>query len=204
MLFGILKAGFFEEKEVFELPSQNKLIVIDAGHGGWDPGKVSADGIQEKSINLDIAERLKEYLEQSGCEVILTRDSDDALSESKRDDLKLRRQAGEKGDLFISIHQNSYPDPKVKGAQTFYLKDNDEGKKLAELIQARLKELDGENTRTAKENNIYYLLKNPNPSVIAECGFLSNEEDKRNLINEQYRSKIAWQIYLAVNDYFSV
>ena len=178
----------------------------DAGHGDWDPGKVAKDGTLEKDINLKIARYLQSYLEQSGGFVLTTRIDDTALSNKKREDLKERKNIAnnENVDLLISIHQNSFPKESVKGAQVFYYVGSKESKKLAECVQDRLKEIDITNNRVAKENKDYYLLKQTTmPSIIVECGFLSNLQENENLKNDEYQKKIAWAIYLGVLDYFN-
>lgn len=191
-------------KEVFSL--EKKVIIIDPGHGGSDPGKVVSQGEKEKAINLKIASFLKEYLEQSGALVYMTRQDDTALSDIKREDLKKRRSMTEArgADAFISIHQNFYPSEKVKGAQVFYPKASEEGKKLADFIQGRIKEIaDSSNKRITKENDSYFVLKNvKKPSVIVECGFLSNPKENRLLNSEEYQKKMAWAIFAGIIDYF--
>ena len=182
-----------------KIQEEKPLIVIDAGHGGEDPGKVAKDGTKEKDINLDIANELKILLEEQGIEVKMTRDSDRMLADEnaqnkKREDMKARVEIINKNvpDITVSIHQNSYGDAKAKGAQVFYYKDSVEGKAAAELIQKELLEMDEENHRQIKENNDYYLLKNTDvPVIIVECGFLSNPEEAELLITEDYKKKLA-------------
>ncbi len=189
------------------MPIDSKNIVIDPGHGGYDPGKVASDGTEEKDINLGVARLLAGYMRQGGANVILTRNSDAALSEAKREDLKLRTEfaADKNTDLFISIHQNSFPQESVHGAQVFYKKDSECGKALAICIQKRLKEVaDIGNTRMPKAEGSYFVLKNSKvPSVIVECGFLSNNEENVRLKTEQYQKHLAWAIYMGVLDYYS-
>lgn len=187
-------------EDVFSL--ERKIILIDPGHGGTDPGKVVSEGDKEKDINLSISLYLAEYLEQGGAGVYMTRTEDEALSDSKRTDLRQRRQLAERSevDAYVSIHQNFYPQEEVKGAQVFYPKSCDEGKTLAECIQSRLIEIE----RVVKENSTYYMLKNAEkPSVIVECGFLSNPEENRLLNSEEYQKKIAWAVYIGIADYFA-
>ena len=204
---GMMKTYFTETVETFSMPIASKNIVIDAGHGDWDPGKVAKDGTLEKDINLQISKYLQGYLEQSGGFVLTTRTDDTALSNKKREDLKERKNIAndEEVDLLVSIHQNSFPKENVKGAQMFYYEGSEESKKLAECVQNRLKEIDSTNNRVAKENKDYYLLKQTTmPAIIVECGFLSNTEENNNLKNEEYQKKIAWAIYLGILDYYSM
>lgn len=203
---GTARVYFYENTAVAALPVHNRMIVIDAGHGGFDPGKVASDGVEEKEINLAIAKQLSGYLTQGGAQVVETRISDEALSQSKRDDLNKRVKIANAGnvDLFVSIHQNSFPKGSAKGAQVFYYKGSENGKRLALSIQNRLREVvDVQNTRVPKENTNYYVLKEAKiPSVIVECGFLSNLDEHDKLLSEEYRQKIAWAIYMGILDYY--
>lgn len=183
-----------------------KVIVIDAGHGGKDPGKIGIDGQIEKEINLQIAEILKVFLEMDGFEVIMTRTDDNGLydedaSNKKVQDMKRRIQMIEEADplLVVSIHQNSYPESYVKGGQVFYYGTSTDSKSLAETIQKQLKELDPENHREAKANTSYYLLKKTSkPIVIVECGFLSNPDEAQKLSDEHYQEKLAFKIFMGI------
>ncbi|MCD8090149.1 MAG: N-acetylmuramoyl-L-alanine amidase, partial [Clostridiales bacterium] len=147
------------------------------------------------------------YLEQGGAGVFMPRTEDEALSDSKKADLRERRRMadGDDIDAYVSIHQNFYPSEDVRGAQVFYPKSSEEGRALAESIQSRITEIaDESNKRAVKENNTYYMLKNAEkPSVIVECGFLSNPEENRLLNSEEYQKKIAWAVYIGIADYFS-
>lgn len=196
-----------EIKPTFSMPLSNKIILIDAGHGGWDPGKVAGNNIFEKDINLSIAKKLQEYLEQSGAFVFMTRVEDKALSDKKMQDMRNRKEISNStsADMMISIHQNSFSQKNIKGAQVFYYKESDSGKKLAELIQNEIKEnVDANNNRVAKTNSDYYVLRKIKiPSVIVECGFLSNTNELEKLTSSDYQNKIAWAIYLGILDYYS-
>lgn len=190
--------------------AEGTVVVIDAGHGGFDPGKVGVNGALEKDINLTIAYMLKELLEQNGMQVVLTRTDDDGLyeesdSNKKVSDLKRRsakiKESGAK--IVVSIHQNSYTSESISGAQVFYYKGAEESRQIAELIQAELRRVaDPDNKREAKSNDSYYLLKNAEcPMVIVECGFLSNNREADMLISEEYQKKLAWAIHLGVLQY---
>ena len=188
------------------LPVNAKVVILDAGHGGWDPGKTGTQGDNEKNINLQIAQKLKQYLEQGGAVVYMTRNSDEALGQKKGEDMKERKRIANEseGDIFVSIHQNAFPKGSAKGAQVFYHKQSQEGKKLAEEIQKSLKKyVDDENTREIKENTNYYILKKTElPSALVECGFLSNLEEEKKLNTEEYQQKVAWAIYVGIMNYF--
>lgn len=187
-------------------------IVIDAGHGGADPGKVGINNVEEKVLNLQIALRVQRLLESEGITVILTRTDDNGLyqegaSNKKVEDMRKRCEIiTEAMPIFtISIHQNSYPEEYVKGAQTFYYGKSVEGKELAEMIQTSMVErLDKENHREAKANESYYLLKRtPTPTVIVECGFLSNAQEAVLLTEEEYQEQVAWAIHMGIMQYLS-
>lgn len=205
ILYGITFSFFNKSTEAFSTPVMQKNIVIDAGHGGWDPGKVRIDGTEEKKINLDISLKLQKYLEQGGANVFTTRIDDTALSKKKIEDLKQRKiiANGDDIDVFVSIHQNSFPKNSAHGAQVFYYKNSENGKALAECIQKQIKEfVDNTNDRVPKANGEYYILKNTkSASVIVECGFLSNDEENAKLNSEEYQQKIAWAIYMGILDF---
>lgn len=196
------------------LPVTNKVIVLDPGHGGPDPGAVGSSQISEKDINLDIVLNLQAYLEQSGCTIQLTRAVDESIHDSdmksirnkKRSDLKNRKAIvnSSQADAYISIHLNSFPQSQYKGVQSFYPKDSEKSKILAENIQRELKAtLQIVDNREALPINEVYLMKDTKiPSVIVECGFLSNPEEERNLADKNYRKKIAWGIYLGIMKFF--
>lgn len=190
---------------------KTKVIVIDPGHGGNDPGKVGINDSLEKEINLAISLKLKEFLEKEGYEVVLTREDDNGLyeesdSNKKVTDMKKRCRIIEESqaDIVVSIHQNSFSQESVHGAQVFYYKYSDSGRVLAENIQAALKEqVDKENERSIKENSSYYMLVHtPCPTVIVECGFLSNNAEAELLVSEDYQAKLAKAVCEGVKTYF--
>lgn len=185
-------------------------IVIDAGHGGNDPGKIGVNNAKEKDINLEIAEELMKLLKKKKVHVIMTRDKDMGLysenSNSKKvEDMRNRCAIIDAANpvCTISIHQNSYQEENVKGAQVFYYEHSKEGKEIAECLQKQLIEkLDKENHRKAKANESYYLLrKTKSPTIIVECGFLSNWEEAQLLVTEKYQKKVAKAICSGVMEY---
>ena len=187
-----------------------RTVVIDAGHGGRDPGKVGVDGCLEKDLNLEIARKIKEILEQQDVEVIMTRETDTGLyeeqtSNKKAQDMRNRCDLINRTapDCAVSIHQNSYHEEYVDGAQVFYCSGSEEGKKLAEALQAELVSYaDPENHRQAKANDSYYLLKETEvPAAIVECGFLSNWEEAAKLQDDGYQSRIAWAVSMGILEY---
>ena len=189
----------------------DKIILIDAGHGGADAG-ASANGVSEKDINLSVAKKLKNYIESNGGTALMTREEDCSTADGKENgswkvaDLRKRKSmASETGaDIFISIHMNKFPQEKYKGAQVFYSADNEESRLLGETIQKTLPEIlqDG-NTRAAKKSDgSIFILKGVSiPSVIVECGFLSNKEEAELLKKEEYQEKIAYAICQGLSDY---
>ena len=173
------------------------LVVVDPGHGG-------VNGAEEKDINLKIALNIKSYLEKENIEVFMTRTSDERLSDTQVGDLKERvRLMNEKNPvLAVSIHQNSYQDESVRGAQVFYYTDSRDGEEAAGYIQKALSALDPESAKERKANNTYYLLKKTEvPVVIAECGFLSNYEEAEKLSEEAYQEEVAAAVSDGILEY---
>ena len=164
---------------------ESPVVVIDAGHGGDDPGKIGINGSLEKDINLNIVNKLAGYLEAEGVQVVLTRDTEEGLydahaSNKKVQDMKRRIEKIEETDpvLTVSVHQNSYPEEYVHGAQVFYYK--------------------------IKANESYYLLKKTKGTiVIVECGFLSNAAEAEKLCTETYQDRVAWSIHKGILQYIA-
>lgn len=188
-----------------QVKTGKKVIVVDAGHGGGDPGKVGINGVVEKELNLQIAEKVKELLEKKNIMVVMTRESDVMLEGTKSTDMKKRVDIinETKPDLAVSIHQNSYTDPGVYGAQTFFYSGSEEGKRCAEIIQNELLKFDETNHRQAKANDNYYLLTRTKvPTVIVECGFLSNNEEAGKLSDRTYQDEISKVIVRGIESCF--
>ncbi|ONI38515.1 N-acetylmuramoyl-L-alanine amidase CwlD [Candidatus Epulonipiscium fishelsonii] len=193
------------------LVTEGKVVVIDPGHGGYDPGKVGPSGMYEKDINLSLSHILREYLENSGATVIMTRDEDEDLDGiegkfNKKEDMKARKEIinESNADLIVSIHQNAFTQPNIRGAQVFYYNDTSPGKILAQLVQKNVKEIaDPNNTRQVKPSENYYILKTTEmPSIIIECGFLTHHEEEKLLMSEEYQDKMAFAIYKGIVEYF--
>lgn len=189
---------------------QKSVVVLDAGHGGMDSGKVAVNNILEKDINLKIVYFLKTALEEQGVTVVLTREDEDGLyqegdSNKKLADMRKRCEIIEKSGcvLAVSIHQNSYHEASASGPQVFYYVTSEKGKKIAETLQNSLIEgLKPGKTRAAKSNDNYYLLKNVScPIVIVECGFLSNWEEAELLCTEEYQKKVANTLAEGIMEY---
>lgn len=203
-----------ETKRKSSKGSEEFTVVLDAGHGGVDPGKVGVDGQLEKDINLSIVKKLKDILEvstEADIEVILTREADMGHYEEddtnkKMADMKKRCEIvnSSSADMVVSIHQNSYHSSSVKGAQVFYYKSSEGGKSLAGIIQNELvAELaEGNKGRVEKANDNYYLLLNVTcPAVIVECGFLSNPNEANLLTQDSYQERVAQAISKGIITY---
>lgn len=187
-----------------EARTGKQTVVLDSGHGGSDSGKVGINGAKEKEINLLIAKEIRRLLEKEKIEVIMVREKDEELGKSKVEDLKYRVSLmnEKKPSLAVSIHQNSYHEENVFGAQVFYYKTSTEGKKAAAVIQEALQEVNPENTKKIKANDTYYLLKKTEvPTVIVECGFLSNYAEAEKLVSEDYQKKVAEAVTKGILQY---
>ena len=179
--------------------AKNNVIVLDSGHGGDDPGKIGVNQAKEKEVNLNISKKIKKRLEKKGWQVVMTREKDVMLGDpeagnKKIHDMKARVDLINKTmpQAAVSIHQNSYQDEQIHGAQVFYYSHSKDGKRMAEVMQKALLAVDEENTRQAKANDTYYLLKRTEvPTIIVECGFLSNPEEAAKLIDPEYQKKLA-------------
>lgn len=175
---------------------------------------MSNNGVSEASINLKITLKLQNLLEQSGATVILTRSDENAiydlnkktLREKKNSDIKNRVKIGNSAsaDVFVSIHLNKIPQEQYYGWQTFFKEGNEDSKKLATSIQNNLNvAIQKENNRVPlKINNVYIIKHVEIPTCIVECGFLSNQEEEKQLQNEEYQNRLAWGIYNGIMDYF--
>lgn len=194
------------------VPSSNgKIIVIDAGHGGIDAGVYGVEsGVKESEINLAIAKLLQGKFVNAGFRVVMTRKTQAGLYGTKSKgfkmrDMKKRRQIIEESnpDMVISVHQNYCPLPSRRGGQVFYNPESESGKKLAECVQAELNALAGDGKKTSALIGDYYLLKcSESPSVIVECGFLSNPDDDKLLNDDAYRESVAYAVFKGALFYF--
>ena len=187
---------FVEDVSSKQLKKDEVLIVIDPGHGGEDPGKVGVNGALEKELNLKIADKLKKLLEEKNIQIVMTRE-DDFVPESKKEDLQKRVDLINevKPEIVICIHQNSFTDQTVAGSQVFYHGSSEISKQIAQMLQEELWLVDEEHQRQIKGNENYYMLSETEvPTVIVECGFLSNAADEEKLKTEEYQDQIAHAI----------
>jgi len=195
-------------------PVSGKTIIIDAGHGVPDEGAESSSGTTEAETNLKIALKLQNLLETNGCNVILTRSDENAiydldkttLREKKISDIHNRVKIGNESsaDIFVSIHLNKIPQQQYWGWQCFYKNGDEKSTNLAKLIQSNLNTaIQKENKRVAMKLDTVYIMKHVEiPISIVECGFLSNPEEEKQLLTDDYQNKLAWGIYSGIIDYF--
>ena len=201
--------------ETTSTPVSGKTVILDAGHGVPDEGAQSSTGTTEAETNLKIALKIQNLLEQSGCKVLLTRSDENAiydfdsktLKQKKISDIRNRVKIGNESsaDLFVSIHLNKIPQQQYFGWQTFYKSSDENSTKLAKCIQSSLNEsIQKENNRAAMKLDTVYIMKKVEiPISIVECGFLSNPEEEKKLLNDEYQNKLAWGIYTGIIDYFN-
>lgn len=211
-LLVVLAFGLKEQdKEIWSWTLGDRVLVIDAGHGGVDPGAVGISKVLEKDITLGVSKRLQALVQQSGAKAIMIRENDSDLGTSqgllrrKREDLAQRIQLAmdSQAEVYLSIHANSFPDPKLTGAQTFYHSDSPGGKLLAQSIQQELNSMTN-TKRVAKGNQDIYVLKKANQAAVTvELGFLSNPQEEQLLATPEYQQKLAIAIFKGVSTYFS-
>ncbi len=205
----------YEEKYISTLSwvMANKLIVIDPGHGGVDPGALGSNGVHEKDIVLEVSMKLAEMMRQSGAQVLLTRESDRDLSdpglsnlhEIKLQDLTRRVELANQNnaDIFLSIHVNSFPDRRECGAQTFSQPGSEESKKLAMSIQKEFNNFLKNPGRQAKQVDYFACRTSKMPSVIVEIGFISNSSEEKLMMDPLYQNTVAWSIYAGTARYLA-
>jgi N-acetylmuramoyl-L-alanine amidase len=187
-------------------------IVLDAGHGGFDPGVTGkTSGVKESQINLDIVKRTQKLFEDAGFRVVLTRKTDAGLygiatKNLKKKDMQKRKEIiqEENPDFVISVHLNEYSLSSRRGGQVFFLKENQESQNLATLIQKEINELyQGVKDYNALSADLFMLKCTNAPSVIVECGFLSNPEDEKLLLTETFRDQVSYAIFKGVVGYLT-
>ncbi|ARK28555.1 Germination-specific N-acetylmuramoyl-L-alanine amidase precursor [Halalkalibacter krulwichiae] len=198
----------------WNLPLSGKVIVLDPGHGGIDGGAVSKKGVLEKEITLLISMQLRDYLQEAGALVLMTREDDHDLANA--DTRKIRQRKNEDlrrrvdiindsdADLFVSLHLNAIPSPKWSGAQTFYNRTLPENEELARFVQDEVRRNLENTNRLAKPIHNVYLIKNAEiPGVLIEAGFLSNPHEADLLSTEDYQQKVAASIYQGILRYYT-
>jgi len=195
-------------------PLAGKVVVLDPGHGGPDGGAVSPSGLVEKAVALQVAQYLRDYLQQAGALVRMTRETDTDLAKAKtrgysrrktEDLMKRARIVNEsQADILISIHLNSFPNPRYSGAQTFYCSKLEESRKLAFSVQQELIAGLANTKRTAKQfDDIFLLNQSRIPAVLVEIGFLSHAKEAQLLADPEYQKKVAASIYRGILRYYT-
>ncbi|MEA5058532.1 MAG: N-acetylmuramoyl-L-alanine amidase [Candidatus Pelethousia sp.] len=183
---------------------QGYTVVLDAGHGGVDGGAVgSKTGIAEAGLNLTVVKLVQAELEEEGVRVLLTRTDENALARGKKADMQARKAIMNKPgvDIVVSIHMNKFTDSSVKGPMAFYMKGSDEGRRLAELVITAVCESVEAPSRKANPADFFMIRESPSPSVLVECGFLSNPAEEALLQDPQYQRKLASGVVKGVMDF---
>ncbi|MEE0944512.1 MAG: N-acetylmuramoyl-L-alanine amidase [Clostridia bacterium] len=196
--------GIIPDKKTFGIEGGELKVVVDAGHGLPDGGAVGVNGSVEAELNLDIAKKVSEILENKGITVIMTRTENDGIKEKEKeswnkvDDMRLRLKTVKESDadLFISIHMNHFPTKDVNGLRLFYAANHKEIKTLGENIQSKMADITGAKVTAvrAADKSLFLMKSPPMPAILIECGFLSNPSEEKKLNDEEYRAKIAWAI----------
>ncbi|MEL1134853.1 N-acetylmuramoyl-L-alanine amidase [Desulfitobacterium sp. THU1] len=215
LMLGLVVSVFYQGSAAVLGPQEIKYkVVLDAGHGGYDPGAITKQGIYEKEINLEMAKRIKELLGPAGIEISLTREEDiDYVPEGvrgrqskKRADLNHRISLATQAeaDALISLHLNATPSGRNTGAETFYHFQSEPGKLLAETIQQELIKVPGMNRRIAKPGDFYLIKNSPMPAVIVELGYISNPKEFAKLQQPWYQDQLAQAVAKGVANYFGL
>lgn len=191
-------------------PNTQKVIVIDAGHGGKDGGAVGkVTDVTESFLNLEYANTLKSICQQFGFKVVLTRDSMEGLysptaPNKKKSEMEKRKSVIEsaKPDIVVSIHMNSFPSSDAKGAQVYYAQGSDSGKALADNVSKNLHQNIENAKLTAKEGDFFVLNISPCPSILVECGFVSNPEEEVLLQDKEYMHKFCYHLFCGILQFY--
>ncbi len=189
-----------------------RVVAVDAGHGGPDPGAIGASGTLEKEVTLAIALKLDEILRRGAVYTVLTRTGDydlvqgERVAHRQREDLMRRAAlvAASGAELFVSLHANSFPSPEWSGAQTFYEEGDEESRRLAESIQQALVQRLGPNRRTARPADLRILNEVDVPAALVEVGFLSNPQEERLLRDAEYQWRVAEAVAEGIFAYLGV
>ena len=213
-VFALVGVWFLKELKTTEASVHSRVftVVVDAGHGGIDGGaEGTLTNVKESELNLEIARRLKDKLQESGINVVMTRNSYGGLYGTtakgfKKRDLEKRLKIinSANADAFVSVHLNCYSSPLRRGAVSFFGEGKVEGEKLAKSIQKHFNRLSSQTRDFSAIKGDYYLLNEANcPSVICECGFLSNQEDERLLLTKEYQTEVAEKIYFGIIEFLT-
>lgn len=197
----------------WNLPLSGKIIILDAGHGGIDGG-ANVGGVMEKSIALNVTLKLRDYLQEQGALVMLTRNDDSDVANKDTKGIRNRKQEDLRNrvkfindsaaDLFLTIHLNAFPSESSKGAQTFYTNRFEENEQVAKFIQAEIiRNLENTSRAPRLINRVYLMEQAKKPGALVEIGFLSNPEERARLVNDAYQEKIAASIYKGILRYLT-
>lgn len=189
------------------LSSDKTIILLDVGHGGFDPGSLGLDtGVHEDELNLQVARFVAQKLGEKGYYVFMTRMGSYAVAETKNEDMRLRKEFM-KLDIFdaaISIHMNSYPDDRsVDGTRLFYYKEGTKGHTLATIILDEICKATGQRNRGTNSGDLMVVREPVAPSALVECGFISNANEERLLANPNYQEKLAQAVADGVEKFFN-
>lgn len=209
LVFSVLWQG---STAVISHSNKGHVVMLDPGHGGYDPGAITSQGVYEKSINLQIAQKVKEMLEPSGIQVVLTRDEDidyapdQVRGRNTKKQIDLNRRIAmanqAKADVFVSLHVNATATGQNSGAETFYHYKSESGKRLAALIQQELIKISGMNRRIAKPGDFYIINNTSMPAVIVEMGYLSSKKEQKKLQQSWYQEQLSRAIAKGIANYF--
>ncbi|HEU4965589.1 MAG TPA: N-acetylmuramoyl-L-alanine amidase CwlD [Bacilli bacterium] len=194
-------------------PLKGQVIVIDAGHGGVDPGAVAESGLLEKQVTLPVSLKLRDMLQQAGAQVVMVRETDTDLAEPqtkgysrrKNEDLRERARVVRESDadLLISLHCNAIGSQKWFGAQTFYNSAYEESEELAKKIQEALMDTTGSKRVAKAQDNIYLLKRSEKVGALVELGFLSNAEEAAKMKTDKYQDTLAFGVYKGILAYYA-
>lgn len=190
----------------------SRVVIVDAGHGGFDGGAVGMSGTLEKDVNLAVAQKLRDMLTEAGYTVVMTRDSDAAVDDDGSGSIRSRKKRDMRarlnltslypGATLVSIHQNKLDgDSRVSGGQVFYSPNRESSRALADLIQQEFNEnlQPGKPRETVKTGrNLYLFYRTQNTAVLCECGFLSHPQEEQRLLDDAYRTRLAYCIFRGV------
>jgi N-acetylmuramoyl-L-alanine amidase len=183
-------------------PQKDPLVLLDAGHGGFDPGTIGVTDIHEAVLNLQITKRLKTVLEQNGLRVVMTREDENALAGTKDEDMETRsrmiRRSG--ADIVVSIHMNWYKNPEISGPTVLYMPGSVQGERLAESVRDTMNtELNTDGV--ARSEDFFVLRYGEQPSIMVKCGYISNTEEESKLKQSDYQQRVAEAICEGIQNY---
>ena len=211
LVFSVLWQGSTAVVSHFE---KGHIVMLDPGHGGYDPGAITKQGVYEKSINLQIAQKVKEMLSPSGIGVFLTREEDidyvpdgvKGKTTKKQIDLNRRIDMAKEAnaDVFVSLHVNATATGQESGSETFYHFKSESGKRLAELIQQEMIKIPRMNRRIAKPGDFYIIKNTIMPAVIVEVGYLTNVKELKKLQQSWYQEQLARAIAKGIANFFEL